>query len=76
MNRRSGFFLCVFIMLLPSIVVTTAMVAAGPNPDTFEWVTVVNKNDIMPNAPPDAPLRPKSFNSFNQPSVNMSEWWC
>jgi hypothetical protein len=59
-------------MGIPIILFSAGLVPAGPNPDTFEWETVVNKNDKMPNAPPDAPPRSKTFNSFNQPSVNMS----
>jgi len=31
----------------------------------FEWVTVVNNNDLMP------PFSVRNFNSYNQPSVNM-----
>jgi hypothetical protein len=36
----------------------------APNPE-FDWVTVVNNNDLMP------PLDVKNFNSYNQPSVNV-----
>jgi hypothetical protein len=31
----------------------------------FDWMTVVNNNDLMP------PLSVRNFNSYNQPSVNM-----
>ena len=39
-----------------------------PNPDpepAFDWVTVVNNNDVMPGA-----TGGRTFNSYNQPSVN------
>lgn len=62
-----------FIVVGSFIILGSAgMVAAKPKADTFEWVTVVNKNDIMPNAPLEAPPRSRTFNSFNQPSVNRS----
>jgi hypothetical protein len=37
---------------------------AQPAPE-FDWVTVVNNNDLMP------PLAMRYFNSYNQPSVNV-----
>lgn len=41
------------------------MVLAAPKPDTpFEWTAVVNNNDLIP------PLEQRTFNSYNQPSVN------
>lgn len=71
MKRRLYYWCC--LVVGSSIILGSAgMVAAKPKADTFEWVTVVNKNDLMPNAPPDAPLRSRTFNSFNQPSVNRS----
>lgn len=43
------------------------MVLAAPTPDTpFEWTTVVNNNDMIP------PLNQRTFNSYNQPSVNAN----
>jgi hypothetical protein len=36
-----------------------------PKP-AFDWVTVVNNNDVMPGAP-----GARTFNSYNQPSVNQ-----
>ncbi len=38
--------------------------AAGGTAPVSEWVTVVNNDDLMP------PLGERSFNSYNQPSVN------
>src|SRR5210317_2393759 len=45
---------------------TTAIsVLAAPKPESpFEWRTVVNNNDLIP------PLEQRTFNSYNQPSVN------
>lgn len=40
---------------------------AAPKPETpFEWTTVVNNNDLIP------PLEQRTFNSYNQPSVNTN----
>ncbi len=40
---------------------------AAPKPETpFEWMTVVNNNDLIP------PLEQRTFNSYNQPSVNAN----
>jgi len=42
-------------------------VLAAPKPETpFEWMTVVNNNDLIP------PLEQRTFNSYNQPSVNAN----
>jgi hypothetical protein len=42
-------------------------VLAAPRPETpFEWRTVVNNNDPIP------PLEQRTFNSYNQPSVNTN----
>ena len=42
-------------------------VLAAPKPETpFEWDTVVNNNDPIP------PLGQRTFNSYNQPSVNVN----
>ena len=42
-------------------------VLAAPMPETpFEWTTVVNNNDTIP------PLEQRTFNSYNQPSVNTN----
>ena len=43
----------------------TITALAAPKPDTpLEWTTVVNNNDLIP------PLELRTFNSYNQPSVN------
>ena len=42
-------------------------VLAAPKPETpFEWMTVANNNDLIP------PLEQRTFNSYNQPSVNAN----
>lgn len=48
-------------------VATLAMTAiAAPKPESpFEWTTVINNNDLIP------PLEVRTFNSYNQPSVNI-----
>jgi hypothetical protein len=45
----------------------TAAPAAGPPPLALDWVTVANNNDPMPGAPSK-----RTFNSYNQPSVNAT----
>ena len=45
------------------VVAAAAVDAAPPN---FTWATVVNNNDQMPGAPGE-----RTFNSYNQPSVNV-----
>jgi len=52
--------LSVAVMLMITALSTTA---APPSPNN-QWQTVVNSNDPMPNA------SERTFNSFNQPSVN------
>jgi hypothetical protein len=43
----------------------TITALAAPKPDTpLEWTTVINNNDLIP------PLEQRTFNSYNQPSVN------
>jgi hypothetical protein len=45
-----------------------ATAAAAPKSEpTFDWTTVVNNNDLMPDAPNE-----RTFNSYNQPSVNTN----
>lgn len=48
---------------------TVAITAlAAPKPDTpFEWMTVVNNNDLIPSLEHE-----RTFNSYNQPSVNAN----
>jgi hypothetical protein len=43
-----------------------ATAATAPQPK-FDWATVVNNNDLMPGAPLE-----RTFNSYNQPSVNAA----
>lgn len=57
--------------LQPLYVLGAAMLAmtvlAAPNSDIpFEWMTVINNNDSIP------PLEQRTFNSYNQPSVNAN----
>ena len=53
-------------VLAAAFVTATTVAAAPPNP-TFDWTTVVNNNDLMPEAPGG-----RTFNSYNQPSVNVN----
>lgn len=56
----------VFISGLTVIMATAAPFAlAAPPTGLFNWITVVNKEDVMPNS-----ASGRTFNSFNQPSVN------
>jgi len=60
MNSR---YLQPLYMLGAATLAITAL--AAPKPETpFEWMTVVNNNDLIP------PLEQRTFNSYNQPSVN------
>ena len=57
-----------FISGLTVIMATVAPFAlAAPPTGLFNWITVVNKNDVMPNS-----TSSRTFNSFNQPSVNAN----
>jgi hypothetical protein len=50
------------------VAVSASVYAAPPLPAaSFEWTTVVNNNDTMPEAPSN-----RKFNSYNQPSVNAA----
>lgn len=53
----------IFAML--GIGAVVAFAAQPPAPPWFTWITVVNNNDVMPSSQ-------KKFNSYNQPSVNVS----
>ncbi len=46
------------------VMVATVALAAPPAPQPFTWATVVNNADLIP------PLNQRTFNSYNQPSVN------
>ena len=62
MNSR---YLQPLYMLGAATLAITAL--AAPKPETpFEWMTVVNNNDLIP------PLEQRTFNSYNQPSVNAN----
>jgi len=55
------------LLAMALLVMLTMTALAAPNPDTpFEWTTVVNNNDLIP------PLDQRTFNSYNQPSVNAN----
>ena len=47
----------------------TTAVAAPPAPYAFPWTTVANNTDLMPGA-----ACARTFNSYNQPSVNVTGW--
>ena len=53
-------------VLAATFATATAVEAAPPTP-TFDWATVVNNNDPMPGDPGG-----RTFNSYNQPSVNLN----
>jgi len=53
-------------LFLTVVIITIGATAGFVAAATLEWNTVVNNNDIMPNA---VDLT-KKFNSYNQPSVN------
>lgn len=58
----------IFFGILAIIVLAwtkTAFGAPPPTPSWFTWTTVVNNNDMIPDA-----LPVRTFNSYNQPSVN------
>lgn len=58
----------IYILGLTGIMATVAPFAlAAPPTGVFNWVTIVNKEDVMPNS-----ASGRTFNSFNQPSVNAS----
>lgn len=59
--------LLVSAALASTLVATAAPSGAAPPPDRYRWQTVVNRNDSMPNSPTG-----RTFNSFNQPSVNQA----
>ena len=51
-------------LVLAALVIAGGAAAGPRNEYVFEWNTVMNNNDLMP------PLEVRSFNSYNQPSVN------
>ncbi len=64
MKTKHQHLRALFVMLGVAAIVATATAAPKPKP-TFDWVTVVNNNDLMP------PNEVRNFNSYNQPSVNV-----
>jgi len=64
MKIKHQYLRSLFVMVGVAAIVATAAAAPKPRP-TFDWVTVVNNNDLMP------PLEVRNFNSYNQPSVNV-----
>lgn len=54
-------------IIIALVVAMAAPAEAAPPLARFKWQTVVNKNDPMPNS---NAIPPRTFNSFNQPSVN------
>ncbi len=52
-------------MCLLGTTMLVSAVLAGPNPGApLQWVTAINNNDPIP------PLEQRTFNSYNQPSIN------
>ncbi len=64
---KTRYLQSVFLAMGAATIAAIAMPgAAAPRP-TFDWTTVVNNNDLMPGAPNN-----RTFNSYNQPSVNLN----
>jgi len=53
--------------ILAAAFATATTVDAAPPGPSLDWMTVVNNNDPMPGAPLN-----RTFNSYNQPSVNFN----
>ena len=70
--RRTG--IAVAIVVACTLQGATIVAAAPKTPYSFAWLTVANNGDYMPTSTcnPAAPVVPpcKTFNSYNQPSVN------
>jgi len=68
MKMKDRFSHSLFVTVgVAAIVATAAAVDAAPPKPEFDWTTVVNNNDPMPDAPNE-----RTFNSYNQPSVNTN----
>ena len=70
MKIKHQYLRSLFVTLgVAAIAATAAAVEAAPptHTPTFDWATVVNNNDLMPDAPNE-----RTFNSYNQPSVNTN----
>jgi hypothetical protein len=52
------------LFVLGAATIATTAIAAPATESPFEWATVINNNDLIP------PLEMRTFNSYNQPSVN------
>ena len=52
------------LYLLAAVAVVTGTAVADEKESVFEWNTVFNNNDKIPGA------EPRTFNSYNPPSVN------
>lgn len=53
---------------LMGTIISVGIIQAAPvSEPSLDWATVVNNNDLMPEAPMG-----RTFNSYNQPSVNMN----
>jgi hypothetical protein len=58
---------------LTVIAITTFQVGMAAPPASFNWSTVVNNGDLMPTDACTAdPTNCRTFNSYNQPSVNVN----
>jgi hypothetical protein len=68
-RRSQALRLGIGASIVAALSVAAAPTWAGklPAPPWFTWTTVVNNNDPMPGAPGG-----RTFNSFNQPSVNVN----
>lgn len=62
-QHLSTIYLTAGVAAVASVAAVYAVDAAPPSPPWFEWTTVVNNTDLMPEST-------KNFNSYNQPSVN------
>lgn len=59
---KSRYLQPLFVLGAATIAITA--IAAPEAESPFEWATVINNNDLIP------PLEMRTFNSYNQPSVN------
>ncbi len=65
--EKSRFRIVLSVGVLGAIVLVGSLGAQRKARSDFDWTTVVNNNDQMPGAPGG-----RTFNSFNQPSVNKN----
>ncbi len=64
----STIYLTAGVAAVASVAAVYAVDAAPPSPPWFTWATVVNNNDLDAAAPRST----ATFNSYNQPSVNVN----